>query len=115
MIALVVLLLVFLALMQTALVSINANMTNVLRDEAVAIAEQYIIEARNIPFADLPAGTATATVTRSFRNFSLPGGFSVTRTVTDQGVNDKQIGVTVTWTWKGEPFNHNMSTIRMRP
>lgn len=37
-IAMVVLLLVSLALMQTALVSIDANMRNVLRDEAVSVA-----------------------------------------------------------------------------
>lgn len=37
-IAMVVLLLVSLALMQTALVSIDANMRNVLRDESVSVA-----------------------------------------------------------------------------
>ncbi|MEK6691226.1 MAG: type II secretion system protein [Nitrospirota bacterium] len=37
-IAMVILLLVSLALMQTALVSIDANMRNVLRDEAVSVA-----------------------------------------------------------------------------
>ncbi len=47
MIALVVLLVVSLALMQTALVSIDANMTNILRDEAVGIAEMRMNEARN--------------------------------------------------------------------
>jgi hypothetical protein len=113
MIALVVLLLVFLALMQTALVSINANMNNVLRDEAVAIAERNIIAARNTPYEALAAGTTTTTEDRNVRN--LPTTYTIVRTVTDLGVNNKQIGTTVSWTWKGEPFNHNMSTIRMRP
>ena len=57
MISLVVLLLVFLALLQTALVSIDSNMTNVLRDEAVNIAEEQMNIARNIDYDSLPAGT----------------------------------------------------------
>ena len=111
MIALVVLLLVFLALMQTALVSINANMNNILRDEAVAVAEQYIIDARNTPFGTLTT-PSTFNETRNVRN--IPVAYTIVRTVTAQGVNNEQIEVTVTWTWKGETFNHNMSTIRMR-
>lgn len=53
MVALVVLLLVFLALMQTALVSIDSNMINVLRDEAVNIAEEQMSNQRNLstPFS----------------------------------------------------------------
>ena len=113
MIALVILLLVFLALMQTALVSINANMNNILRDEAVTIAEQQIIEGRNTPFGGLVSDLAAVDVPRQVRN--IPITFTKLRTVTARGVNNEQIEVTVTWNWKGELFNHNMSTIRMRP
>jgi len=112
MIALVVLLLVFLALMQTALVSINANMNNILRDEAVELAERTILDARNTPYDTLVAGTTTTTEPRKVRSLTIT--YTAIRTVTDQGVNNKQIGVVVNWTWKGEPFTHNMSTIRMR-
>jgi hypothetical protein len=113
MIALVVLLLVFMALMQTALVSINANMNNILRDEAVGLAERTIIDARNTPYDTLVAGTTTATENTYVRSLTVT--YTATTTVTDRGVNDKQIDVIVTWTWKGEPYTHNMSTIRMRP
>jgi type IV pilus assembly protein PilV len=53
MIALVVLLLVFLALMQTALVSIDSNMINALRDEAVNIAEEKMNDERNKTFDNI--------------------------------------------------------------
>ena len=46
MVALIVLLLVFLALMQTALLSIDSNMINVLRDEAVNIAEEQMSDCK---------------------------------------------------------------------
>jgi len=53
MVALIIMLIVFLALMQTALVGIDSNMVNVLRSEAVNIAEIRMNEARNIPFTSI--------------------------------------------------------------
>ncbi len=53
MIALVVTLVVFLALMQTALVGIDSNMRNILRDEAVSVAAIRMNEARNSPFTSI--------------------------------------------------------------
>jgi prepilin-type N-terminal cleavage/methylation domain-containing protein len=55
MIALIIMLVVFLALMQTALVGIDSNMINTLRNEAVNIAEIRMNEARNKPFVSLDA------------------------------------------------------------
>jgi len=113
MIALVVLLLVFMALMQTTLVSINANMNNVLRDEAVAVAEQKIIEVRSMPFGGGGGGTTTAT--RNVRN--IPVTYTIVTAVTADpvNINNEQISVQVTWTWKGQPFSHVMNTMRTRP
>jgi prepilin-type N-terminal cleavage/methylation domain-containing protein len=59
MIALVVLLIVSLALMQTALVSIDANMNNSMRDEAVSVAEMRMNEARNLAWASLKTDAST--------------------------------------------------------
>ncbi len=110
-IALVVLLLVSLALMQTALVGIDANMLNVLRDEAVKIAETRMSETRNTAFDTIAADNIT--VPRNFRNIS---GFSynVGRTVTNFGTDNRQITITVAWNWKGNPYNHTITTIIRR-
>ncbi len=118
MIALVIVLLVFLALMQTALVGIDSNTRNALRDEAVSIAEMKMNEARNILFDTLLAGTTIETVNRNFRSTSVP--FTVTRTVSDLNTDNKQINITVTWEWKektvanGNPYTHSITTIRKR-
>lgn len=58
MVALVILLFVSLAMMQTALVSIESNMRNVLRDEAVSIAEMRMNDAKSghDPFVNPPTG-----------------------------------------------------------
>lgn len=111
MIALVVLLLVSLAMMQTALVSIDANMTNALRDEAVGIAEMSMSEARNTPFDTLaaPSGTVTRNI-RNITNFQ----YSLSGTVTSAGTDAKQVDISVTWTWKGQTYTHTISTIVRR-
>lgn len=119
-IALVILLLVFLAVMQTALVGIDSNVINVLRNEAISIAEIKMNEARNIPFDSLAAGTTSEQVVRNFRNITS-FTYNVTRTVTDfRGGEDKQVNITVTWEWKektvgnGNPYTHSISTLLRR-
>jgi type IV pilus assembly protein PilV len=111
-ISLVLLLLVFLALAQTALVSIDSNMTNILRDEAVSIAEMRVNEVRNVPFDNLVASNNT--VTRNFRNITN-FQYNVSCVVTPLGSNNKQIDITVTWNWKGNPYTHAITTIVRRP
>lgn len=130
-VALVVLLLISLAMMQTALLGIDANMINILRDEAVKIADMRMAEARNLPFtetvdslvtdtsllsgATCPAGfSATGVlVEREFRNIS-GFDFCTNRTVNVLDVENKQVNITVGWVWKGESYTHAISTIIKR-
>ncbi len=118
MIALVVVLVVFLALMQTALVSIDSNMINILRGEAVSIAEMRMNEARNMTFDSL-ASAAPETVSRNLRNITN-FQYTVTRTVASRGTDNKQIDITIRWEWKektvanGNPYTHSITTILRR-
>lgn len=128
MIALVVMLFVFLALLQTALLSIDSNMRNVLRDEAVRIAEGRMNEARNLSFDSLASDTAPlpanscpngfptegVPVERQFRNIAS-FDFCTNMTVDDLDPNNKQITITVGWIWKGEDYTHTISTIVRNP
>ena len=123
MIALVIVLLVFLALMQTALVSIESNTLNILREEAVSIAEMRMNQVRNIPFASLVSDAASVPVTRNVRNITGGFTFNTLMTVaelggdgslaTDDGDN-RQVNIMVTWQWKGNPYTHSITTIRRR-
>jgi prepilin-type N-terminal cleavage/methylation domain-containing protein len=139
MIALVIFLVVFLALMQTALVSISSNMINVLRDEAVSIAEMRMNEARALPFTQTvdslvddgtdssltaticPAnfvtnfGTTGLRVPRNLRNISN-FDFCTNRTAVLNSTNTdvKQVTITVGWKWKEEDYTHSISTILRR-
>lgn len=129
MVALVILLFVSLALMQTALVSIEANMTNLLRDEAVALAGMRINQARNTNYADLQTdpncaaraedadcatleGDAACLVSRSVRNVDLD--FWNRTTVTAIGDN-KQVNIDIRWCWKNKVNKHKADTIIRNP
>lgn len=127
MIALVILLLVFLALMQTALVSIDANIRNLLRDEAVSIAEQRMTALKNRLFTvavtdavlndtggveaadNVRVAAPMNVIPRSFRNFSVD--FFLWKNIDDLNTENKQITIIVRWTWKGEAYSHAISTV----
>ncbi len=123
-IAALITLVLFLALMQSALLSIDMNTGNSLRDEAVGIAEMRMGELRNMSFTDPALADTYGTpiddgyVQRDFRNFNIP--FTRTRAITNLGPDNKQIDITVTWEWKertvanGNPFTHSISTIVRR-
>lgn len=127
MIALVVTLVVFLALMQTALVSIDSNMINVLRNEAVSIAEMRMNEARNQGFdtivddsialpspRDCPATfTNGIRYQRNIRNVASKD-FCTNLDVTDLNVDNKQVNITVGWRWKEQDYTHSITSILRR-
>lgn len=140
-IAMLVLLFVSLAMMQTALVSIDSNMINVLRDEAVNIAEMRMSEARNLPFTetvtDLVSDTADVIpdvnfpiascqtppvsdpnpypvlVTRNIRNIAN-FSYGTRRTVALIGTDDMQVTILVRWEFRNICYTHGISTVIKR-
>jgi Tfp pilus assembly protein PilV len=139
--AVVVMLIVFFALMQTALVGIDSNMRNVLRTEAVSAAESRMNEGRNKPFisvdsdsgalssggcaaSDCPTGFYSSGVcdkrpVKSISEFKFCTNLTCTELGGDNdcATNDadnKQIDVSVGWRWKGQEYTHRIVTIRKR-
>ncbi len=122
MVALLITLVLFLALMQSALLSINTNVTNELRNEAVSVAEMKMRELKNLSFTDsqLDAGTTTVPTipveTRQVRNFTTT--FTPTITVTPipfLNPDIKQIEVKVAWTDpSGEAIEHIISSMKKK-
>lgn len=116
MVALLVSLVTFLAVLETATLAIHTNLRNALRDEAVNVADISMNEARDVAFNaiddHLPAGITNSTVTRNFRGTDR--NYAVTRTVTDVNADNKQVNVTVAWAWKGQTHTHVIQTLRRR-
>ncbi|UCE79243.1 MAG: prepilin-type N-terminal cleavage/methylation domain-containing protein [Nitrospiraceae bacterium] len=117
-ISLVIILIVFMGLIQSALVSIDHNFINELRDEAVRIASALHVETRVTAFDTLVEGTTNQIVTRTFRNISR--NFKIIRTIADLDNNNKQITITVTWEWRdrneasGTEYDHTINSILRR-
>jgi hypothetical protein len=139
--ALLVLLLVFFALMQTALVGIDSNMRNTLRGEAVNAAEIRMNDVRNMPFtgivsdagslssggcasSDCPPGFSSTGVcdvrhVKSISAFKFCTNLACTELGGDNDcasndADNKQLTVVVGWIWKGQDYRHTITTIRAR-
>jgi type IV pilus assembly protein PilV len=115
MIALVVLLLVFLALMHTTVLSIDANMRNILRDEGVSIADRQMIAARNTAYVSLADGWTNGSLQGDLRNYTST--YFWWRQVSPLGsANEgKQVVIWVRWDWKGVSYWHKTSSIIRNP
>lgn len=126
MIAMLLSLIIFLALMQTSLISINQNMRNNLRDEAGRIADLRMSALKNLPFdnaalddTNAVAGTGTTTtdntgISRTIRSFTVK--FAPITTVVDTVNTDtKELTVTVAWAWRGQTFTNSVTTVLKRP
>ncbi len=123
MIALVLLLITSLAMMKTSLLSIQTNIINSLRDEAVGLAEAKMSELRSLPFDSLTAtggevaDATTPAVERRVRSVSVT--FTLKRTVVDINAANpdqasKQVSVKVDWSYKGQPYTHSVMTLVRR-
>jgi type IV pilus assembly protein PilV len=110
MIALVILLVVSLALMQTAIIGMNVNLQNVLRDEAVNIAEMRMNQLRSLPFDSISPGADTDS--RDFRGFTETyNSLRTINTITANSQQIKQIFIRVDWNYRGKTYSHGITTI----
>ena len=121
MIAMSIILIMFLTLLMTSLLSSTTNMQNIIRDEAIQIAEMKQVELGNIEFDNLPGEAGVETIAenpdlqRTIRNFNVD--FTSTVVVEDHpAVNPlaRQINVTVAWSYKGEDYTHSVATIKRK-
>ncbi len=116
MISLFLFLVVSLAMLQTSVLTLDNNMKNTLRDEAVSIGEQMMSQARNTPFDDLSStNPSLSAVNRHFKGSSTAVTYTPTLTVTTRGTDDKQVSIKLSWTWKGGTYNHTIQTLVRRP
>lgn len=116
MIALLILMVVALAVMQTALVGMRVNLQNSMRDEAVNVVDLRMNELRDTAFDSINLGTVNEpAISRSFRAGGVVN-YTPTRTVTqiDTSGDTKQITVSVSWPYSGQTYTHTVTTIMRR-
>lgn len=111
-VAVVILVFVSIALLQTAVINIEFNVKNSMRDEGVRVAGERINQMRDSKYETLETefnGT-TGTETRRVRNVNVV--YTVTNSVSLIDVYSKRFGTIVQWQWKGEIFNTTVYTVR---
>jgi len=129
-IAMFILLVGMLALLNTLAVIIEKNLANILRDEAAYVAQSKMSDIKNTPFNDIttqylssqpppptvlpicgPPGSGVV-VKRFFRGVETD--YTVTCNV-NTGIGSDQnttsVQVIVSWTYKGVPYQHSISTV----
>lgn len=124
MIAMVVMLIGLLGLLHAVTVAVDNNLTNILRDEAVKIAEErmngVLVDKdntahpglKNVPFDLIASDPEAFTVRRDFRNFSAD--YSVQATVAALSAESRSLQVRVTWTYKGKDYQHSITSVVTR-
>ena len=111
--AMFILMIGMLALLNSIAVALNSNTGNILRDEAVRIAEQYMNELKSKPFDSLASeNPETSTMTRDFRGISK--SYSVSSQINDLSTDAKGLIVTVSWTYKNSPGQHSINSVIVR-
>ncbi len=120
MVALAVLLVVLLGLYHGALLTIDSNVRNLLREEALRVASDEMNLYRNTQFDAIATGAIPRlTRERNLRNI-VNREFHVDTTVTAPSTEIKQISIMVTWDWKerteggGNPYTFNTISIVRR-
>jgi type II secretory pathway pseudopilin PulG len=111
MISLLILMVVALAVMQTALVGMNANLQNSLRDEAVNVADLRMNELRDTAFDSINPGVTA--IQRTFRGGVIVN-YTSTIAVTPINTDTKQITEAVSWLYSGQTYTHSVTTIMRR-
>lgn len=108
-VALVILAIILLGLLTGLMVAIDMNTRNILRDEAVKIADKYAEICRN----DITKCTSS-TEERQFRNFKEEYNIDITidnPTITSgSNINVKIVTITVKWQYRGKEYSHTIKT-----
>lgn len=108
--AMLILLFGLLGSMVGVMAAVDQNLRNLLREEAVKIAQEQMEINRNISYAAVADGNAT--VSRSVRKTQRD--YAVTRQVNTVGTL-KRVTVTVSWTHKDRASSYTLESILRQP
>ena len=109
--AMVILTVVLLGLLQAIIIASDATTKNILRDNAVNVVKQEIEAQRNIASMSGVASVVTNasyTANSTIKNYNIT--YNLNRTVTYL-TDSAKVDLYVTWTYKGQNYTYNTSTI----
>lgn len=119
-VAFVILTIGLLGLLQVINVAINQTLATQLRNEAVLIADDFMMRERSKIFENISCSECPGTPAKYLinRNMKLVlKNYSVTKTVTELTTGDdgsaksKEIALNISWKHKAQRYQHSLSTI----
>ncbi len=108
-VALVILAILLLGLLSALIITYEHSTRNIIRDEAVKIANEYAETYRNMGIGNIPANQSI-TVNRKIRNSVVAFTIKVVSSDIVAG-KIKQVKITVSWTYKGKTYSHTIETL----
>jgi len=100
-----------LGLLAAVNLSLEANMGNKMRNDAVRLAEQTLANARSVPYANL--ATLPTPVTQNIQEGLSTVPFTITTNVAAMGggtAATSTVTITVSWSYRGALRNHIVTT-----
>lgn len=115
-VAVLIMMVGLLGLLQAVNMATQHNLANILRNEAISIADNQMVLAKSA-VVDSSTFTALAntTTTVSTQIRSGTNSYSVARNVTAPSTNSKEVIVTVSWQYRGKTVNHMISSLVVNP
>lgn len=113
-VALVILMIGMMALLSAATNAISLNLDNILRDEAVQVADakMRIVKSNNAATFSLPFQNISVTSTQMSKLRSKTTPYTVTLSSSSTGGNSNLLRVLVSWNYKNRAKQHEMSTLK---
>lgn len=119
-VAMVILMVGLLALLQTINLAIVTNTQNEMRTQATAIAEERMAQRKSLPFDSISTGVQRSdnvpvSMRSSFVNYSAFYRGEDIPSLPGNPVTAKRLNVGVRWHFKGNSYEHVVTTIVTRP
>lgn len=116
-VAVLIMMVGLLGLLQTVNTATDQNLANILRNEAITIADKIMVEQKS-KVVDTASFNAFVSETLPPVATGIRSGtksYSVTKVVTTASTNSKEVVVTVTWPHKGKTVRHTISSLVVNP
>ncbi|HIJ94671.1 MAG TPA: prepilin-type cleavage/methylation domain-containing protein [Desulfuromonadales bacterium] len=115
-VAVVIMMVGLLGLLQAVNMATVHNMGTVLRNEAMSLSdEQMVLIKTSIIDSTSFSNLASSSDYVSRKNRGGFSNYSVARTISSASTNTKEVLVRVSWRYKGNKFNHAITTLVTNP
>lgn len=115
-VAVLIMMIGLLGLLQGVITATGHNLTNILRNEAVAVADERMVNAKST-VVDTASFNALSNITTQVGTQIRSGtkSYAVMRNVSTSSTNSKRVMVTVSWQYKGKAYQHSISSFVVDP